>query len=133
MNDCLFCKIVAGEIPCKKIAETNDFLAFLDISPINEGHTLIVPKEHVKDFHEFPESLAESWVVFVKEVMAQVKAGVKADAMNLGMNNGAASGQLVFHQHTHLIPRFEGDSLKNWGGKNVTPEELEATAKKILG
>lgn len=133
MNDCLFCKITSGEIPCDKIAETENFLAFLDINPINEGHTLVIPKKHVTDFHEFPEELAKEWAVFVKKIMALVKTGVKADAINLGMNNGAAAGQIVFHQHTHLIPRFDNDGLKNWQAKKMTLEELKATKKKIRG
>ena len=114
MENCIFCKIVAGEIPCTKIAENEDFLAFLSIEPVSKGHTLIIPKEHIVDFHEFPSSKAKAWTEFLQEVMALVKKGTNADALNVSMNNGAAAGQVVFHQHTHIIPRFEGDELPNW-------------------
>ena len=133
MADCLFCKIASGEIPCTKIDETEEFLAFLDINPIHLGHTLIIPKKHVKDFHEFPEKLGEQWMAFTKKIMKQVKQGTDADAINIGMNNGSAAGQVIFHQHTHIIPRYTDDGLKNWQSKKASPEELEEIADKIKG
>jgi len=132
MEECIFCKIVKGEIPCQKIGENEDFLCFLDIKPITEGHALVVPKEHCTDFSEFPAALAESYVRFVKEMAAKIVKAVHADGFNLGVNNGAAAGQLVFHQHTHIIPRFKDDGLKSWPHMKVSQEELEALRQRIL-
>lgn len=132
MEDCIFCKIVAGEIPCTKILEDDDFLAFLDISPINPGHALVIPKKHFIDFTEFPEELGNKWFAFTKKVIDALKQGLGVTDFNIGMNNGAVAGQVVFHQHTHIIPRNAEDGLKHWGSKQATPEELQAVQKKIL-
>ncbi len=133
MDDCIFCKIVKGEIPCEKIGENKDFLCFLDIKPINDGHALIIPKRHFKDLMEFPPELDKEYFAFVQEMARKVISAVKADGFNLGMNNGRAAGQIVFHQHTHLIPRFNNDNFANWPQKERTPAQLEAMRKKILG
>jgi len=133
MDDCIFCKIVKGEIPCQKLGENRDFLCFLDIKPINEGHSLIVPKRYFRDISDFPEELDRGYFAFVQEMARKIVPAVKADGFNLGMNNGRAAGQLVMHQHTHLIPRFNGDSLAAWPHKEVTNEDLERTKNKILG
>ena len=130
-EDCIFCKIAKGEIPCMKIAETKDFLAFLDIKPISKGHTLIIPKHHCENILDFPKSEESDFVEFIKKVSAQVKKGVSADAFNLGMNNGAEAGQVVFHSHMHIIPRFKGDGLRSWPNKDVSKEELEKIHKNI--
>ena len=130
--DCLFCKIVAGDVPCEKIGESKNFFAFLDISPINKGHTLIVPKSHCKDFSDFDESLSEEWTVFIKEINEQVIVGVGAQGSNIGMNNGSAAGQAVFHQHTHIIPRFEDDELGSWPNKEMSADELKEVREQIL-
>ncbi len=131
MDDCIFCRIVRGEIPCERIGENDEFLCFLDIKPITNGHALIVPKRHFTDLMEFPAELDKKYFSFVQEMARRIVAAVKADGFNLGMNNGAAAGQIIFHQHTHLIPRFADDGLTSWPHKVVTPEELEATRKKI--
>lgn len=133
MMDCIFCKIVKGEIPCTKVAENDDFLAFLDIQPITEGHTLVVPKHHFRDFSEFPENLGNAYVRFVKQTMALLQRGLAPDGINIGMNNGAAAGQAVFHQHTHLIPRRKNDGLKSWPGQASTPAAIEQVRRRIVG
>jgi histidine triad (HIT) family protein len=130
--DCIFCKIVKGEIPCQKLGENKDFLCFLDIKPINEGHALIIPKRHFKDLMEFPAELDKEYFAFAQQMARMIVAAVDADGFNLGMNNGRAAGQLVFHQHTHLIPRFDRDGLLSWPHKDVTTDDLERTRKKIL-
>lgn len=131
--DCVFCKIIAGEIPCQKIGENDEFICFLDIKPINEGHALVVPKRHFTDIMEFPEELDKGYFAFVQEMVRKIMPAVHADGFNIGMNNGRAAGQLVFHQHTHIIPRFDDDGLKSWPDKDVTSEQLEQTKEKILG
>ncbi len=133
MDDCVFCRIVKGEIPCQKIGENKEFLCFLDIKPVNEGHALIIPKRHFADVMEFPEELDRGYFAFVQEMARRIIPAVGADGFNLGMNTGAAAGQVVFHQHTHLIPRFKDDDLGSWKHRDATPEELVRTRKKILG
>jgi len=113
-QDCVFCKIVAGEIPSSKIYEDKNSLAFLDISPINKGHTLLIPKEHYEDLFDFPEDKLKEFSVTLKKVSKVVLSGVKADGLNIGMNNKSAAGQIVFHAHFHLIPRYKNDGLKSW-------------------
>jgi histidine triad (HIT) family protein len=133
MDDCIFCKIVRGEIPCLKLGENKEFLCFLDIKPITDGHALIVPKRHFADVMEFPPDLDARYFAFVQEMARKIIPVVKADGFNLGMNNGRAAGQLVFHQHTHLIPRFDGDGLRTWPHKEVTQGELGLLRERIVG
>ena len=129
--DCIFCKIIKGEIPCQKVAESKEFFAFLDIMPIAEGHTLIVPKRHVKDFSEFPQELGSEFVTFTQDAMRRLLA-LGYDGINIGMNNGVAAGQAVMHQHTHLIPRWKDDGLKSWPSRKADHENLNETLRKIL-
>lgn len=132
--DCLFCKIVRGEIPCAKVLETDTVLAFLDIAPVNKGHVLVIPKAHFADIWDLPPALSPDLMAAVQKVGLALKEGLGALGMNLGMNNGAAAGQLVLHAHWHLIPRFAGDSLSLWPQKSYTdPEEMNQTARKISG
>ena len=108
MDDCIFCKIVAGEIPAHKVYEDERTLAFLDILPASRGHTLIIPKEHAADLEAIsPESLCAT-MRGVQQVDRLLRAKLRPDGMNLFQNNGAAAGQMVFHFHVHLVPRWEG-------------------------
>lgn len=130
-KDCIFCKIVKGEIPCSKIYEDNEFLAFLDIAPINPGHTLIVPKVHCKNLLDFPKAEETDLIEFIKKVADAVVKATKADAFNLGMNNGRAAGQLVDHAHFHIIPRFSDDGFKHWPHGTYKEGEIEEVQRKI--
>ena len=112
--DCLFCKIVRGEIPCARVYEDDAVLAFLDIAPVHPGHTLVIPKQHHTDLFELPESLGAVLFSALRTVGAAVLAATGADGLNMNMNNRAAAGQVIFHAHLHLIPRFEGDGLRLW-------------------
>ncbi|MBI2545842.1 HIT family protein [Candidatus Woesearchaeota archaeon] len=126
METCIFCKIVKGEIPSSKVYEDNEFLAFLDIGPIHKGHTLLIPKEHHEDLFTMPDNLLELMSGILKKVGAAVMKGTKADGINVGMNNKPAAGQIVFHAHYHIIPRFKGDGLRHWPqGKYENPEEMQ--------
>lgn len=130
--DCLFCKIVRGEIPCAKVYENDAVLAFLDIAPVNKGHTLVIPKAHHADIHDLPPALGERLLEAVQAVGASFKGALGATGMNLGMNNGASAGQMVFHAHWHLIPRFEGDGLSLWPQKSYESiDEMSELARKI--
>ncbi|MBI1969765.1 HIT family protein [Candidatus Woesearchaeota archaeon] len=131
-EDCIFCKIVKGEIPCAKIYEDEETVAFLDIAPINPGHALVIPKQHYKDFLELPEAMtAKLFAVARKLVPAVVKAS-KADAYNLGMNNGKEAGQVIFHMHLHIVPRFKGDGLEHWPGKQYEGNAMRAMKEEIV-
>jgi histidine triad (HIT) family protein len=109
--DCLFCKIVAGEIPSHKVYEDEATLAFLDIMPASRGHTLVVPKTHASGLMDItPESLATT-VVFAQGVARLLRMKLRPDGMNMIQNDGAAAGQSVLHYHVHLVPRWEGDGV----------------------
>jgi histidine triad (HIT) family protein len=121
-KDCLFCKIINGEIPCYKIYEDEDFLAFLDIHPVNLGHTLIVPKTHFVNIFDAPTESLEKIGLIVKKVAEAVKVGTGAEGVNLMMNNNKEAGQLIFHAHLHVIPRFAGDGLTHWSSQTSYQE-----------
>ncbi len=129
---CVFCRITRGEIPCEKVYENDKVFAFLDISPVNKGHTLVVPKQHFADLFEMSDDVLSDMIVKTKKIAKSVMEAVKADGVNLGMNNKPAAGQVVFHAHLHIIPRFAGDGLKHWPNKNTTKEELSETRKEIV-
>jgi len=131
-KDCVFCKIVSGEIPTNKVYEDKEFLAFLDIKPINKGHTLIIPKKHCKNLLDFPKAEETDLIEFIKKVATAVVKATNADGFNLGMNNGKAAGQVIHHAHFHIIPRFNNDGLHSWPNKDISKEELEQMQKKIV-
>ncbi|MEK7553052.1 MAG: HIT family protein [Patescibacteria group bacterium] len=133
MLDCIFCKIVRKEIPAEIVYETEHWLAFLDIKPVNPGHTLLVPKTHFENLFDLPaERLAEFGGVAQKLARA-VKMATNAAGLNLGMNNGRSAGQLIDHAHLHLIPRFENDGHRHWHGQTTpTKNELMEMKEKIL-
>jgi histidine triad (HIT) family protein len=132
MEDCIFCKIVKGKIPSAKIYENDKILAFLDISPVNRGHTLVIPKEHHKDLFDLPDELAKEVMIGLKTVADAVNKGVAADGLNIGLSNGEAAGQVVKHVHFHIMPRFKDDGLRLWPGKEYAEGEMEAVRKKIV-
>ena len=130
---CVFCKIVAGEIPAYKVYEDDKILAFLDAQPINFGHTLIIPKKHYQSLEEIPEEELESLILVAKKLGAIFKANLKIEGYNLSLNNGKVAGQEVPHLHFHLIPRYADDGYIPWSRKKYGPGEEEETLKKIKG
>src|SRR5689334_16525062 len=114
MNDCLFCKIVKGDIPCTKVYEDDDVLAFLDIQPVNVGHTLVVPKAHHQDCAATPDDVMAALMRTVRRVGAAALEASGAQGYNVGINCGTVAGQVIMHTHVHVMPRFEGDGLKHW-------------------
>ncbi|HDD45997.1 MAG TPA: HIT family protein [Candidatus Aenigmarchaeota archaeon] len=106
MEECLFCKIVAGQIPAEKVYEDSDVIAFLDINPRNPGHTLVIPKKHFSDLLEMDDEYAMKLFVAVKRIAKAIKDGIKADGISISQSNGRAAGQVVNHMHVHVIPRF---------------------------
>ena len=108
-DDCIFCKIVDGEVPSHKVYEDENVIAFLDTNPVSKGHTLIVPKEHVDDIHG-AEEMEYMWRPLVK-VSNAVEEAFGAEGVNVAQNNGSKAGQEVLHLHFHVTPIYEGDEL----------------------
>lgn len=132
MSDCIFCKIAAGEIPSHKVYEDGEALAFLDIHPINAGHTLVIPKAHHQDLLDTPPELLARLMQTIVKIAPAILNGVGAPAFNLGVNNGSEAGQIIFHTHFHIMPRFDSDGHKLWRGKDLGQEELGRIAEKII-
>ena len=131
-SDCLFCKIVKKEIPASIFYEDDLSVAFLDINPINLGHALLLPKEHYENIFDLPEELLAKLSVKAKKIARAIKESLRADGVNVTSNNGRASGQLVFHAHIHIIPRYENDGFTHWKGKRKYNDgEAVEVAEKI--
>jgi histidine triad (HIT) family protein len=131
MDSCIFCKIVEGEIPSYKVYEDDSVLAFLDIAPVNIGHTLVIPKEHFENILETPEDLIADMMKVAKKVSHGIDA-LGSDGININMNNRAAAGQVIFHSHIHVIPRYADDGFQMWHGRRgYNPGEAVETAEKI--
>ncbi|MBN1331803.1 HIT family protein [Candidatus Dojkabacteria bacterium] len=141
-QDCIFCKIVKGEIPSYKIYEDSDFVAILDAFPAYKGHSLIIPKEHYQDIFDLPESLAGKAMIVGKKIAAALENSLNADGYNFVQNNREFSGQVVMHYHLHVIPRYkamspEGVKYAVHGGSRYKPteeefEKVSAMIKKAL-
>ena len=129
--DCIFCKIRKGEIPADKIYEDEHTFAFLDIRPINKGHALVIHKNHHQDIFDTPAEELCAMMATAKKVAEAVVKETNADGVNIGMNNKAVAGQAVWHSHLHIIPRFEGDGLRHWPGKEYEEGEAAKMAEAI--
>ena len=110
-NDCVFCAILDGEIPCFKVYEDDTVLAYLDINPFADGHTLVIPKKHVTGLLASDDELLAQVVSRVKKIARHIVETLGADGFNILQNNGEAAGQSVFHLHFHIIPRRKGEPL----------------------
>ncbi len=132
--ECLFCKIIKGEVPVDKVYEDDKLMAFLDINPINKGHTLIVPKEHYGKFTETDDKVIGDLMVAAKKIALAMEKGLEVEGVNFGINNGQAAGQVVEHTHVHVIPRYSGDGHRLWVGKAYESEqEKSQVVEKIKG
>lgn len=140
--DCIFCKIVAGEIPCHKLYEDEHVLAFLDIGPLSAGHTLVIPKGHYEAIDQVPAEVAASMGRVIPSLSKAIRQATGAESWNLLQNNGASAGQVVPHVHLHIIPRFAGDSREtptpgnglpfSWPATEVDHAEAGRLAEKIV-
>ena len=131
-DSCLFCRIIKGEIPGTRVYEDADVLAFLDINPVAPGHTLVIPKGHYETLLDIPDELGAKMVPVLARIGRAVMAATRAGGFNCLQNNFAASGQMVFHSHWHVIPRFDGDGLKHWPQKsNIDAAAMQAVAEAI--
>jgi histidine triad (HIT) family protein len=108
-EDCIFCGIVAGDVPGHVVYEDESTVAFLDANPLAAGHTLVVPRDHHERIQDMPADLARDVFGTIHELVPVIEAAVGADATNVGFNNGETAGQVVGHVHGHVVPRFEGD------------------------
>ena len=129
-NDCVFCAIAAGEIPCFKVFEDDFALAYLDINPFSEGHTLVIPKAHTTGLLDTPEETLAALLARVKKVAAHIKTALGCDGFHNLQNNGAAAGQTVGHIHFHIVPRREGDPIE-FANRPGDMEHLKALAARI--
>jgi histidine triad (HIT) family protein len=131
-DDCLFCKMVAGQIPVTKIYEDEAVLAFLDIGPISDGHTLVIPKQHFEKLHDCPCELLGRVGSRLGKIAGAVTAAMNSDGYNVLCNNGRAAGQLIEHLHFHIIPRNTGDGLfGQWPAYEYEQGKIELIAEKI--
>ncbi|MBI2581316.1 HIT family protein [Candidatus Woesearchaeota archaeon] len=135
-NDCIFCKIIEGGLPAYKVYEDTNVMAFLDIFPIHPGHVLVVPKRHYTDIFDTPEKDLQNVIAAAKKISPAVMKATNADAINIGMNNRPASGQVVMHTHLHVIPRYKDDGLKTWPQRpynnDAEKEHVAAAIKSSL-
>src|SRR5690625_521692 len=134
-DDCLFCKIIDGDIPSAKVYEDEHVFAFMDISQVTKGHTLIIPKIHTKNIYEKTEEVAGHLCASVPKIANAIKKAYNPSGMNLLNNNEADAGQTVFHYHIHLIPRYDANDGFgiNWkvNRDKYSEEDLQSIAKDI--
>jgi len=132
LEECIFCRIVAGEIPSAKLFEDENTLAFLDINPVSRGHTLVILKEHVADVFEIESDKLCLLAQAVPKIAKAVKESMRADGMNILLNNRRCSGQLVPHIHFHLIPRKDNDELGlKWPAGKYKEGEIDEVLRAI--
>jgi len=130
--ECIFCKIVRGEIPCAEVYSDDSILAFLDIGPISKGHTLVIPKKHYNNLFDMPDDMGNHLLKVMQKVGSAIMKATGATGINVVMNNYPSAGQVIPHAHWHLIPRIEGDGLfKVKQGKYDSNDEMLTLANKI--
>ena len=133
VDDCLFCKMVAGQIPVTKIYEDEVVLAFLDIGPISDGHTLVIPKQHFEKLHDCPAELLGRVGSRLGKIAGAVAAAMNSDGYNVLCNNGRVAGQLIEHLHFHIVPRSVSDGVfDRWPSYKYPEGKIEAIAARIL-
>lgn len=131
-ENCIFCKIIAGEIPSNTIYEDDEFKVVLDVSPASKGHALILPKNHYADLYEIDEDVAADAMKLAKKLAIHMTDVLKCDGFNLVQNNHEVAGQTVFHFHMHLIPRYNGDTVGiTWKPGELTDEDKEEILSKV--
>jgi histidine triad (HIT) family protein len=132
--DCIFCKIIKGEIPSFKLYEDDKTLAFMDINPANPGHCLVIPKHHTENLLEAPEEWLSATVLTTQKVARAVQKTLSPHGMNVLQATGPGAAQSVFHLHLHVIPRGEDDGLAmNWGLNPGDMDAIGALAEEIRG
>lgn len=132
MEDCIFCKIAAGEIPSQTVFEDENLRVIADIAPANPGHLLILPKVHADDFSALAQETAVQVICAAQKIVRAMEKGLHPDGINVLQNNGEAAGQTVRHYHMHVIPRYRGDSVKiAWEQKKPGTDEIRRCADAV--
>lgn len=129
-EECLFCKIIAGEIPSKAVYEDEDFKAILDVNPAARGHVIIIPKKHASNIYELEDEDAAKVFPIAKKIASALQKTYGCDGVNVLQNNGEAAGQTVFHLHVHVVPRYYGDDVQIMWEPGDTPD-LDEVANEI--
>jgi histidine triad (HIT) family protein len=132
MTDCLFCSIVNKKIPSHTVFENDSFIAFLDIHPVHVGHVLVVPKQHVETIEDLSAELAADLLTSIQHISKALRQELGAEGINIISNNGSVAGQVIFHAHVHIVPRFANDGLQHWPGKDASEEDLMHAASKLI-
>ncbi len=132
MDDCIFCKIVNGGIPSYTVYQDDDTLAFLDINPNTQGHTLVIPKKHAANITDMDDKDIASLFRPVRKVVSGLQATINPEGFNLVVNHGEVAGQVIHHFHCHVIPRNTGDGIEyEFRGITPSPEEFQELARKV--
>jgi len=131
MEDTVFMKIIRREIPAEIIYEDEETLAFLDVKPLNPGHTLVVPKKLVRNIFDVDDKMLAAVMCTAQKISIALREALSSDGVNIGINNESAAGQIVFHFHVHVIPRYVNDGYEHWHGKEYLPGESEKVASKL--
>jgi histidine triad (HIT) family protein len=133
MEGCIFCKIAKGEIPSAKVYEDELILAFLDISPANKGHTLVIPKEHFETLTDIPVGTLSKMMKIVRKVSKKVEKKLKAEGYTIMMSNREAGEQVIKHAHIHVMPRYKSDDFRfTWTHKKYEEGEMDTIKEKII-
>ncbi|MBW1917376.1 MAG: HIT family protein [Deltaproteobacteria bacterium] len=130
-SDCIFCRIAAGRLSSVPILRTERVYAFLDIAPVHYGHTLVIPQDHYENLLDLPDDLWLEMGQVCRQVARALQIAFQAEGFNLGMNNFPAAGQVVFHAHLHVIPRFYDDDLHLFPQGEYRPGEMPKVGQKL--
>jgi histidine triad (HIT) family protein len=130
-DDCIFCKIIGGELPSKKIYENEKVLAFLDINPASKGHALVVPKMHFESIYDISEEYLKEVYSAAKKIAISAKENLKTDGCNITQNNGKTAGQTINHFHVHVLPRYNKDSVGEFPAAKYKEDNFDAVAYKL--
>ena len=133
-DDCIFCKIAAGEIPSRKIYEDSDLVAIMDLNPTSKGHSLIIPKEHCTNIYDIDEDIAAKVMKTAKKLATKMTVALNCDGFNLLQNNGETAGQTMFHFHMHLIPRYKDadNNMLKFTSVSFSDEEMDSIRDQII-
>ncbi len=131
-QDCIFCKIAEGKIPAAKVYEDKTVIGFLDIMPANQGHCLIIPKKHYEMLIDIPDNDLSKIMIAAKKIAKALSLATANEGYNIVMNNGKVAGQVVFHSHLHVIPRFKDDGHNiKWEHMHYQGNQMHEMAEKI--
>ena len=129
--DCIFCRIIAGEMPCHRVMETDKVLSIMDIFPASDGHTLVIPKRHFESVYDIETEDMQAVALAARRIAAAIRAELAPDGMTVTQANGAAAGQTVMHYHVHLIPRTAGERMRFHGQEDSDPKRLDVLARAL--